>query len=103
MAYGLENIEKDGFWLVFDFGGGTFDTALLKTEDGIMKVMDTEGDNYLGGKNLDFAIVDQLIIPHIQSNYSIDELLADDYKKAEVRNALKFFAEEIKNNLSFNA
>ena len=103
MAYGLENIEKDGFWLVFDFGGGTFDTALLKTEDGIMKVMDTEGDNYLGGKNLDFAIVDQIIIPHIQSNYSIDELLADDYKKAEFRNALKFFAEEIKNNLSFNA
>ncbi|MBL4850430.1 MAG: Hsp70 family protein, partial [Planctomycetes bacterium] len=31
---------------VFDFGGGTFDSALLKVEDGIMKVVDTEGDNY---------------------------------------------------------
>lgn len=102
MAYGLENMNKDGFWLVFDFGGGTFDTALLKVEDGIMKVIDTEGDNYLGGKNLDFAIVDQLIIPHIQSRFSINNILSDDYKKAEFRNALKFFAEEIKNNLSFN-
>lgn len=103
MAYGLENMNKDGFWLVFDFGGGTFDTALLKVEDGIMKVVDTEGDNYLGGKNLDFAIVDQLILPDIQSRFSINNILSDDKRKTEFRNALKFFAEEIKNNLSFNA
>ena len=45
--------------MVFDFGGGTFDAALLKVEDGIMQVFDTEGDNYLGGKNLDYAIVDK--------------------------------------------
>ena len=30
MAYGLDTDKKDGFWLVFDFGGGTFDAALLK-------------------------------------------------------------------------
>jgi len=102
MAYGLNSKKKDGFWLVFDYGGGTFDAALLKVEDGIMKVIDTEGDNYLGGKNLDYGIVDQLIIPHIQENFDIAELLVDDAKKAELRIALKFFAEEIKNNLSFN-
>jgi molecular chaperone DnaK len=102
MAYGLDSKKKDGFWLVFDFGGGTFDAALLKVEDGIMKVIDTEGDNYLGGKNLDYAIVDQLIIPHIQEKFSIDDLLSDDIKKEEYRIGLKFFAEEIKNNLSFN-
>src|SRR5690554_6710112 len=102
MAYGLDSKKKDGFWLVFDFGGGTFDAALLKVEDGIMKVIDTEGDNYLGGKNLDYAIVDQLIITHIQENFLIDDLLSDDFKKDEYRSSLKFFAEEIKNNLSFN-
>jgi molecular chaperone DnaK len=102
MAYGLDSKKKDGFWLVFDFGGGTFDAALLKVEEGIMKVIDTEGDNYLGGKDLDNAIVDQLIIPHIEENFEISELLADDNKKSEYKGALKFFAEEIKNNLSFN-
>lgn len=102
MAYGLDSKKKDGFWLVFDFGGGTFDAALLKVEDGIMKVIDTEGDNYLGGKNLDYAIVDQLIITHIQENFLIDDLLSDDFKKDKYRSSLKFFAEEIKNNLSFN-
>ena len=101
MAYGLDNKKKDGFWLVFDFGGGTFDAALLKVEDGIMKVTDTEGDNYLGGKNLDLAIVDDIIIPHIQENFSIDDILDDDTKKSKYREALKSFAEELKNELSF--
>jgi len=102
MAYGLDSKKKDGFWLVFDLGGGTFDAALLKVEEGIMKVIDTEGDNYLGGKDLDYAVVDQLIIPHIQERFSIDDFLSDENKKEEYRSGLKFFAEEIKNNLSFN-
>ena len=102
MAYGLESDKKNGFWLVFDFGGGTFDAALLKVEEGIMKVIDTEGDNYLGGKNLDFAIVDEIILPYIQENFVIDSILADDSKKQILRNAMKFYAEETKIKLSFN-
>jgi len=101
MAYGLDSGKKDGFWLVFDFGGGTFDSALLKVEDGIMQVIDTEGDNHLGGKNLDFAIVDEIILPHIQENYNIDNILSNDDTKNNYREALKAFAEELKNELSF--
>ena len=102
MAYGLDAQSKDGFWLVFDFGGGTFDAALLKVEDGIMKVIDTEGDNYLGGKNLDYAIVDNIIIPYLQDNFAIDSILEDDVKKQNLRDAMKFYAEETKIKLSFN-
>ncbi|MCF6142357.1 Hsp70 family protein [Flavobacterium sp. K77] len=102
MAYGVDSKKKDGFWLVFDFGGGTFDAALLKVEDGIMTVKDTEGDNYLGGKNLDLAIVDEIIMPYIEQNYAIDSILEDDNKKQILRNAMKFYAEETKIKLSFN-
>ena len=101
MAYGLTGAEKDGLWLVFDFGGGTFDAALVRTEDGIMQVFDTEGDNYLGGKNLDEAIVDQIIIPYLKENYTIDEILSDNEKKQVLREAMKTYAEEVKNQLSF--
>lgn len=100
MAYGLDSKNKDGFWLVFDFGGGTFDSALLKVEDGIMKVTDTEGDNYLGGKNLDLAIVDEIIIPYLSENYNIEHTLENDSEKQVLRNAMKFYAEEAKNILS---
>lgn len=101
MAYGVSSEEKDGLWMVFDFGGGTFDAALLKVEDGIMQVFDTEGDNYLGGKNLGYAIVDNIIIPYLQENYAIDGYLQDEEKKEVLRDAMKTYAEDAKNQLSF--
>lgn len=101
MAYGLDSTSKDGLWLVFDFGGGTFDAALLKVEDGIMKIIDTEGDNYLGGKNIDYAIVDEIIIPYLQKNFSINSIINDDVKREVLRDAIKHYAEEAKIQLSF--
>ena len=100
-AYGLTARDKDGYWLVFDFGGGTFDAALLKSEEGILTVKDTEGDNWLGGKNLDEAIVDRIIIPYLQENYLIDRLLLSTKKREMLRNAVKPFAEEAKIQMSF--
>jgi len=102
MVYGLDSDKKDGFWLVFDFGGETFDAALLKVEEGIMKVIDTEGDNYLGGKNLDFVIVDEIILPYIKENFVIDSILADHIKKQILRNALRFYAEDTKKKFTYD-
>ncbi|MCD8289884.1 MAG: Hsp70 family protein, partial [Prevotella sp.] len=101
MAYGLTSENKNGRWMVFDFGGGTFDAALLSVEDGIIQVLDTEGDNYLGGKNLDYEIVDKIIIPYLQEDYKIDGYLADKKKKEILRDAMKTYAEPTKNQLSF--
>ena len=100
-AYGLGSDASDGFWLVFDFGGGTFDAALVKSEDGILSVKDTDGDNWLGGKNLDDAIVDQIIIPNIQDNFSIESVMADPNKRELLRAAVKRYAEDAKIQLSF--
>lgn len=101
MAYGLDAENKDGMWLVYDFGGGTFDAALIKVEDGIMKVVDTEGDNWLGGKNLDEAIVDQIILPYMEKTFAINDILSDKDKKDILRDAVKFYAEECKIQMSF--
>lgn len=101
MAYGLDSKNKNGYWVVFDFGGGTFDVALVMVEEGIMKVVDTDGDNYLGGKNLDMAIVDEIILPYLQEEYVIDSILEDDVKKQILQEAMKYYAEEAKIQLSF--
>lgn len=101
MAYGLTTDEKNGIWMVFDFGGGTFDAALIKVEDGIIQVFDTEGDNYLGGKNLDYAIVDNIIIPYLMDNYNLSETMADADKKEMLHDVMKTYAENVKNQLSF--
>ena len=102
MAYGLDEKTKDGDLLIFDFGGGTFDVCLVKMEDAIMQVKDTDGDNWLGGKTLDNAIVDELLIPWLKDNYSIQSHLDDDEKNILLKEALKIEAEKIKIELSFN-
>ena len=102
MAYGLDEKVKDGQILIFDFGGGTFDVCLVNVEDGIMQVKDTEGDNWLGGKNLDNAIVDEILIPYLKDNFSIQSFLESEIKNNLLKDALKVKAEEIKVNLSFS-
>jgi molecular chaperone DnaK len=47
----------DGAWLVYDLGGGTFDVSLLKGEGGVLRVVGHDGDNFLGGRDFDAAIV----------------------------------------------
>lgn len=96
MAYGLDSEEIDGYWIVFDFGGGTFDVALMNVEEGIMKVVDTEGDNHLGGKNIDFAIVDDILLPWIQEKY----VLKNEEAIKLFREPLKMYAERAKKELS---
>ena len=101
IAYGVESANKNGFWLVFDFGGGTFDSALVKVSDGIIKVIDTEGDNFLGGKNLDEAIVDNIFIPYLKERFAIDSIIEDQEKFTAFKERWKPLAEDAKNQLSY--
>ena len=56
VAYGLDN-EAPQKILVYDLGGGTFDVSLIRIGDGIVQVLSTCGDNYLGGDDFDERIV----------------------------------------------
>ncbi|ETN13022.1 hypothetical protein, variant 3 [Phytophthora nicotianae INRA-310] len=53
IAYGLHQDPSVSFLLVFDFGGGTLDVSLLFARNGAISVLDTLGDNHLGGEDLD--------------------------------------------------
>jgi molecular chaperone DnaK len=99
-AYGVKTTIKDGYWVVFDFGGGTFDAALLKIEEGIFKVVSTEGDNYLGGKNIDYAIIDEILLPYFKKNYELNDIITDEDKLGKFRNQLKDKVEQVKITLS---
>lgn len=99
MAYGLSADDKEGIWMVFDFGGGTLDVALVHVCEGIIQIFDTEGDNYLGGKNLDEAIVAKILMPALLSRFVIDTADAD--RMALLSGALKVMAEKLKNALSY--
>ena len=77
LAYANMKKEKEmqeGQWLVYDLGGGTFDVALIKISDGEMKVLDHEGDNFLGGADFDNMIVEKILIPKLYENYKFSDL-----------------------------
>ena len=100
VAFGVTTGQKDGFWLVFDLGGGTFDAALLRVDGGVQQVVDTEGDSYLGGKDIDYALVDSILVPFVKKNYKVDKILSSEKKAAMLREAMKVYAEAAKVQLS---
>lgn len=57
LAYGLDKSNEHTV-LVFDFGGGTFDVSVLELSEGVFEVKATNGNNYLGGDDLDDAVID---------------------------------------------
>lgn len=94
----------DGQWLVYDLGGGTFDVALIKIKEGEMRVIDHEGDNFLGGTDFDQMIVEKLLIPKIAKAYRFTDL-EKDMKSESGRHNAKYYvllrrAEDAKIRLS---
>ncbi|MBK8251858.1 MAG: Hsp70 family protein [Polyangiaceae bacterium] len=61
LAAGWSAEDTSGAWLVYDLGGGTFDVSLLETRDGLLRVVGHDGDNFLGGRDFDWAIVDHVL------------------------------------------
>ena len=60
LAYGLDN-GKEGTYIVYDLGGGTFDVSILKMEKAVFKVLATGGDAKLGGDDFDHLIAEELL------------------------------------------
>ena len=100
LAFLSDQKISHGMWLVFDFGGGTFDAALVRMEDGIMKVVDHAGDNHLGGKNMDWLLVDEIILPRLTQDFQIDNIINDETTLKEFRKTWKPYAERAKIDLS---
>jgi len=57
LAYGLDKKGEEKI-AVYDFGGGTFDISILELDEGLVKVLATNGDTHLGGDNLDHRVMD---------------------------------------------
>lgn len=51
----------DRRYLVCDLGGGTFDVAAVDADGGMFEVLATTGDAFLGGDDIDRAIVENLV------------------------------------------
>ena len=94
LAYGLDNLKKDGHILVYDLGGGTFDVSIVEMMSGILEVKASAGNSNLGGEDFDWRLVDYLA-EKIIYEYKVDP--RDDIRAKAL---LKKEAENIKIQLS---
>ena len=46
---------------MFDFGGGTLDVAIVEVGYFSLKTIEVDGDNHLGGQDIDHKMMDHLI------------------------------------------
>jgi molecular chaperone DnaK len=94
LAAGWKADEGPGKWLVYDLGGGTFDASLLETSEGFLRVVGHEGDNFLGGRDIDWSIV-EWAAAEIERHHRVSIRRADVAQAGAVRR-LKLAAEEAK-------
>jgi molecular chaperone DnaK len=60
LAYGLNTTPKQHTALVFDLGGGTFDVTILEVAGNDIRVLATDGERRLGGKDWDDLLVERV-------------------------------------------
>jgi len=98
LAYGVDAQSDDSRTiLVFDMGGGTFDISIMSISGGNFDVRHIEGDNFLGGDDFDYRLV-EFIMSEIKRSTGLD--LRDDVK---ARRIVKDEAEKAKIRLSQTA
>jgi len=97
MSYGFQTTSDRVFWMVYDFGGGTFDAAILRVRDEQIQVVNHGGDNHLGGGLIDSGIVDQILVPVVAKEFNLSP---DDKRWEAVHSTLEYYTEKAKIILS---
>ena len=68
ISYGVSGVDKNETVLVYDLGGGTFDITVMNINGGNISVVCTGGDDQLGGKDWDEALMQYVIERYEEEN-----------------------------------
>jgi molecular chaperone DnaK len=91
---------KDGQFLVYDLGGGTFDVAIVQSVGGTINVVGHGGINMLGGTDFDRRVVNGIVRPWLMEQFDLPEDLQKDPTYQRVLRIAGFYAEKAKIELS---
>lgn len=93
-AYGLNEKENEQTVLIYDLGGGTFDATLARINKNEIKILGSDGDHELGGKDWDDCIA-RYLASEFYEKYGED--ISDD---PEMIASLLVTAENVKKQLT---
>jgi molecular chaperone DnaK len=73
LAFGIDLIGDDQTVFVFDLGGGTFDVTIMNVSGSELKMLATDGDHRLGGKDWDDRII-EYVAESFELEHGVDPL-----------------------------
>ena len=77
IAYGAGPASRNQRWMVFDLGGGTLDIAVVSTRNDRLAVLEHQGDNRLGGKDIDRIIADAFLLEPLAQTFALPDRKAE--------------------------
>ncbi|MCI4645858.1 MAG: Hsp70 family protein, partial [Hyphomonadaceae bacterium] len=92
--------RRDGRFLIYDLGGGTFDLALVEASGGAVNVIAHEGIKMLGGRDFDRTIIDSVVRPWLAENFKLPENPSRDSRFKRLFAVVRMKAEVAKIELS---
>jgi molecular chaperone DnaK len=79
LAYGLDRLKDRSKIAVYDLGGGTFDISILELNEGVFRVLSTNGHTRLGGDDIDRELIrllkERITARHPEIRTDLDEPL----------------------------
>lgn len=96
----MAGARRSGKFIIYDFGGGTFDVALLEAEDGAFRILAQQGVNMLGGRDFDRMIVSEVVRPWLLANFDLPPNFLRDPAYRRLARLAHLAAEKAKIDLS---
>lgn len=97
----MRGARRDGIFLIYDLGGGTFDIAIAESNGGRVSLLDNGGVAMCGGRDLDRVLVEKVVIPWLHSQFHLPEHFQSDPKYKRLLKLAVWAAEHAKIQLSF--
>ena len=99
ITYGVTDDSQSKTVLVYNLGGGTFDITMINIKPGEIRVICSDGDLNLGGKDWDDRVLMYLAERYQEKTGTSDNILED----AETYQELMLLAERVRKRLSSKA
>jgi molecular chaperone DnaK len=100
MASIARSANKNGMFLIYDLGGGTFDVALVQSTGGAVNVVAHEGINMLGGRDFDRMLFEEHVRPWLMANFDLPTDFPKDPKLKRLMGIARHAVEKAKIELS---
>lgn len=90
----------NGLFVVYDFGGGTFDVSIAERAGNKINLLTNDGIAFCGGRDFDKLLLDNIVVPWLKNNFNLPEGFRINEKYAKLIRMATWATEQAKIELS---